>query len=402
MKYHDPFLFDTVETITSVEYEDSSALLEFSDTIFYPGGGGQPRDHGTISIHGEDLEVTDVIKQSQNQILHKIKLPSGYNVDITPGISVELRIDKNRRNQLVRMHTGEHLFMGSLLRIIPDIKVEKIRLEENESSLFLVPPKGHEITWEQIFKAEEIANNIIRQNRKVMIHLVTKDNVETKFPKARIKVERIKTDDIRVVEIDDHDFSACAGVHCTTTGFIGNFIVTKFNKVQDKYELRFQVNSLDKIFELSKYSRESASILKVNPAEVPIFTKQLLKEKDELKEKFRESLSDMKVETTNEKINDITLRFSDIPELDKKQTSDKLNEIFEEFNSKNEKQCLILFKENEKGEQFSMKISEEIGDTSEIIKELNIKGGGRGIFASGICDDKKEFIDKLKKYFERK
>ncbi len=199
MKYHNPFLFDSVEKIISVDFKDSFVLIEFSDSIFYPGGGGQPKDTGTITLDGEDFEVVDIIKQD-SKILHKIKLPSGSNINFTKGEDVELRINKNRRKQLVRMHTGEHIFMGSLIKNIPAIAVEKIQLNENESSLFIIPPNNKEITWQDIFKAEEITNNIIQQNRNVLIHLVNKEEVQTKFPNARIKLERIKSNSVELLK----------------------------------------------------------------------------------------------------------------------------------------------------------------------------------------------------------
>ncbi len=393
MKYQDPFIFESLERVISIERERDFAILEFTDTIFYPGGGGQPRDHGTIIINGIEYEVKDAYK-NKTSVLHKIEVP--YNIELIPGMAVELKIDKKRREQLTRMHTGEHLFMGSLLKIIPELQVEKIHLEEDESSLFIIPPKQREITWEDIFKAEKIANKIIQQDRKVSIHMVNRDDVKRRFPKARIKLDRIQSDTIRVIEIEDHDYSACAGVHCAKTSFIGNLIVIKFSKVQDKYEVKFKVNSAKDLFELSRYTRETASELKINPSELKEFTANLMKKNNEMKAKIRDLQSGKQLNIKEEKANDVTIRYSFVENFDKKQITDKLNENFDE---KKEKQLMLIFNKTDKGTQFSMKTSKEIEDAGKILKDTGMKGGGREQFAQGISEDPEKTINNLKSYF---
>lgn len=389
MKYHDPFLFESLETITSVEYEGDTALLEFSDTIFYPGGGGQPSDKGIIIIKGEEIPVMEVFKD-KTIVKHKIKVPK--NMDIKPGLPVELKIDSKRRQRLMRMHTGEHLFIGSLQRIIPEVKVDKIHLEEEESSVFVIPPKNRKLTWKDIFRAEENTNRIIKENRKVIIHLLNKEEVPKKFPNARIKLDLIKSDNIRIIEIDEYDYAACAGVHCTTTGFIGNLLVTRFNQAKDRYEIRFGVNA--DLAELSRYAREAASVLKVNPSLLVEFSQKLLQERDELKKSLREAISKEDINIREEQVKDVKIRYAEVENLDKKQLNDKLNDNFGKG-----REVLIIFNRTGKGTQFSMKISEKLGDISEIIKALHLKGGGKGSFASGLCENTSEFIEKIKSHF---
>jgi alanyl-tRNA synthetase len=282
--------------------------------------------------------------------------------------------------------------------MIPGVDVEKIDLGTEESSVFITHPKERELTWQDIFGAEEFSNRIIKENRKISIHLVDRDEARKRFPDARIKFDRIKSDTIRIIEIDNHDYSACAGVHCITTAFIGSIIATKFNKIQDRYEIRFKVNSNDEIMRLSRYAREAASALKISTPELVDFCRALQKEKDELKEKLRDSLLNKKIELKKEHAKNTVIRYSDCEGMDRKQITDKINELFAEEEGK---QALVLFNCSEKGTQFTMRISEELGDVSEMIKALKIKGGGRGSFASGMCENKEEFVKKIKTFFEK-
>jgi alanyl-tRNA synthetase len=398
MKYHKPFVYDSIQTIISVEsIVEGIVLLEFDDTIFYPGGGGQPHDTGYIIIQGEQFEVLEVSKKG-SQIIHKVRVYP--NSKIEAGLNVQMLINKERRLNLIKAHSGEHLFMGCLQQLIPEIKVDKIALEETESSLFVTLPQNKELSYESLLKAEKMANQIIEKDKPIKIHITNRDEISKgRFPKARIKLDKIMADSIRIIEIDNFDYSACAGIHCEKTSFIGNFVITKIIQNQDnKYEIKFKVDALNHLLRQNHIILELIKEHKINESEIIDEIKRIKTENENLKKKLRNIMNSLGIKIEEEKINDIMLRYAILENFEKKQLNDKFNEIYEEFKNK---QILIIFnKVDETKKQFILKMDNKIGDANNLIKELEIKGGGRDNFISGTYEDEHSTIKKIKKYFK--
>ncbi len=212
--YQEPFLHTLNAKVINIEEKDGFLLVELDDTIFYPAGGGQPCDTGIIKNNYFEGKVVDVSKKD-GKIVHKLKIIDG-TLKINDNITCNHNI--KRRLSLVRMHSGEHVFMGALLKTIKDIKVDKVRLDEDESSLFVICKN---LTWEQIFEAEKLANNVIKENRDIIVKEVSKEEAKS-IKGLRIKLDRIKSNKIRLVEVKDFDLAACAGTHALKTSFVGN------------------------------------------------------------------------------------------------------------------------------------------------------------------------------------
>lgn len=360
--------------ITNIEEKDSFVLVELDDTIFYPAGGGQPCDTGIIKNNYFEGKVIDVSKKN-DKIIHKVKVVDG-TLKINDNVVCQHSI--KRRLNLVRMHSGEHIFMGALLKTIKDIKVDKVRLDEDESSLFVI---CRDLTWEKIFEAENLANKIIKENRDIIVKDVTKEEA-AKISRLRIKLDRIKDEKIRIVEIKDHDISACAGTHALKTDFIGNFLVTKFNLVKSVYEIRFKTNVSEYLFELARVARKTASTIKKDIKEVPEFVENLMQENERKTIKLRELSSNLVKEFKEEKIGEINFVYNIFDEVEKKQLIDQAASL------KKEKTIVCFLNKLGDNAQIVLVVSEDSGfKANELLKNLiekfNGKGGGRDNFAMG-------------------
>ncbi|MFA4668218.1 alanyl-tRNA editing protein [Pyrococcus kukulkanii] len=91
-----------------LEIKDNALLLD--QTIFYPTGGGQPHDRGTIS----GVEVLDVYKDEEGNVWHVVKEPEKFKV----GDEVELKIDWDYRYKLMRIHSALHLLEHVLNEVL--------------------------------------------------------------------------------------------------------------------------------------------------------------------------------------------------------------------------------------------------------------------------------------------
>lgn len=393
MKYHN-HIYEDKQKIVSVEKQDSFLLIEVEDTIFYPGGGGQPHDTGIIKNNNFNGEVVEVFKQD-NKIIHKVKVSKG---NLKVGEHVILKINKENREKIIRMHTGEHVFYKSLEKAIKDLKLKKIDLDLEESSIFV---DAVNLTWDDVFKAEELANSLIEKDLPIIEHIMTRDEA-INFDKLRIKAERIKSDTIRIIEVKDFDYSACMGCHAKTTGFVGNILVTNFHQAKGGYEIRFKANVKKDLFELAKSARKTASFLNTSHDQVLDKIKKLIEESEQYKEKFRELSIMLLNNYKTEKIKNIDFIYAVVEDIEKKQLIDKLNELLKEktivcFISKQGERATIIINSSD---DLKLNTPELM---NKVLAKFNGKGGGKDSFAMGSVDSGKvdEFLKCLKEELQR-
>ena len=273
MKYYETFLFEDKSIVKSIEKKDNFLLIELDDTIFYPGGGGQPYDTGIIKTDSFNGDVVKVYRE-HGKIIHKVKPRQGT---LQKNDSVTIKIDEDRRIKLVRMHTGEHVLFKALEIILGKVTLKKIDLDEKESSLFINTKK---LTWDDLFKAEEMVNAIIEEDKPMIEKNYTKEEA-IKLGKLRIKPERIRSDTVRVVEVENFDWSACTGIHAKTTGFVGNLLITKFNFVKGSWEVRYKTNVKKSLYDLAKITRKAATLLGTDTDNILKSIKRLQEEKEQ-------------------------------------------------------------------------------------------------------------------------
>ncbi|MFA5888493.1 MAG: DHHA1 domain-containing protein [Candidatus Nanoarchaeia archaeon] len=266
--------------------------------------------------------------------------------------------------KLAMMHTGEHIFFKCLEKQVKELKLEKISLDEEESSLFVM---AEGLSWDIIFKAEQEANNIIKENKEVIAHETDKKGI-SKFPGLRIKLERIKEEKIRIIEIKNHDFSACSGEHCKSTGEVRNLLVTKFRKAPTGYEIRFKVDAEKELFGLAATARLAMDALGAEQDKVIPTIKNL---KDEL-ERCKKAMKSQKIEAKEELVNGFHFIYAVFEDMDKKLLIDKANELMKN------KSVLCFLNKSDTLQVVIMCSADSGKDASLIVKALNEKLGGKG------------------------
>jgi len=221
---HDGYIFEFEAIVDSVNGDD----VILNCTAFYPGGGGQVCDTGVI----RDCKVTEVSYDKDGNIVHKA--PKN---NLKVGEIVWCSVDWDRRYDLMRGHTGEHLLFGSLERQCEGLEVVKIYIAP-ESKYVIV---NKDLTWEQIKAAEEFANQAIRDNLTVTKSVMDRDDPD--LQNVRIKLDKIGEDEeITVVAIGDIDYSACSGVHVMETSELEMLVVDRKVKAgKDGWEIHFKI-----------------------------------------------------------------------------------------------------------------------------------------------------------------
>lgn len=195
-------------------------------SAFYPEGGGQPSDHGTLDISGEIYNVVKVSKIGK-EIFHTLdKNPHECN-DAVLG-----KIDTNRRNLHTRMHTALHILNGIVFTQFNGALVTGGQINSDGTGRmdFIL----HGVQNDQIRPLEAIVNNIVDENREVRISTMSYDEAMATSGMQRTADRSIpiESDDmVRIVEIVGLDKQACGGTHTKTTGEVGRI---RFMKIKNK------------------------------------------------------------------------------------------------------------------------------------------------------------------------
>ena len=183
--------------------------LALDGTVFYPEGGGQPADHGTLTLpDSARLTVTDVHEQG-GVIWHRVDaLPAAA----APGTAVTGRIDWAWRFDKMQQHTGEHILSGILHQMFGAENVgfhigsDAVRMDTS------VP-----ISAEGLREAELAANRIVWQNVPVLITYPTREELARMTYRSKKEIEG----QVRIVTIPGADVCACCGTHTAATGAVG-------------------------------------------------------------------------------------------------------------------------------------------------------------------------------------
>jgi alanyl-tRNA synthetase len=378
-RYQDAFLFEGTDKIVKLEVREGILLVQFEDTLFYPGGGGQPSDTGSVKSNDFEGLVIEVLKEN-GRIIHKIRPVHG---SLKVGESVLLIINKERRERLVRMHTGEHILYKSLENTVPDITLDKIDLNETESSLFV---KAKYLGWEDVLKAELMANQIISDNKKILKVEYSKEEVQN-LDKLRIKVERIASDSVRVVSIDGFDLSACTGTHADSTGYVGNILITRLNVTRGSYEIRFKTDVHEELFAFAGIAREAACVLGTDMVSVLPSIKKLKADIDEEKQRYRHLSQRLLEYYSTEVINGVNLVSNIVHDVDKKQLADKALALLKQ----NTIICFINKMEGKANVLLSASPDLRLDIPSILtvcLSKFGGKGGGREYMAMGSAEER--------------
>ena len=191
------------------QFHESPSLV-LDRTVFYPEGGGQLGDRGTLSISGTPIAVVDVQIDDAGDIHHLIgELPSSDVV----GAVASGEIDAKRRRDFMSQHTAQHMLSCTLLEIARAETVSS-RLGSEVSTIDIDVANLRE---ELALRAEDRVNDVVLEDRPVRTLFPTEGELG-KLPLRRPpKVE----DGVRIVQVEGFDLSPCGGTHCTRTGEVG-------------------------------------------------------------------------------------------------------------------------------------------------------------------------------------
>ncbi len=205
--FYDDWKLEQAEaTLISLDTSDGKCAAILDATPFYPEGGGQPCDLGTIG----GASVVDVVEKD-GLILHYIEPKDATKLKTG---TVKMIIDASRRRDYATQHTAQHLLSATILRLIGKPTLS-MHLGEEVNTIDVDAPS---IEAQDLQAAEEAVYEVIEADYPVIAHFCPPERIED-FPLRKRPPQGEEV--IRVIEIDGYDYSPCCGAHLTSTGPIG-------------------------------------------------------------------------------------------------------------------------------------------------------------------------------------
>jgi alanyl-tRNA synthetase len=204
--------------------EEAWAIL--NRTVFYPEGGGQVADVGTLVWKGGQARVVDVRRiMSGRFIAHRIRVEEGslrVGVHPEPDTLVSLRVDEWTRRKTQANHTATHLLHAALRAVLGESARQMGSLVAPDRLRFDYA-SSRPTTDEEIVEIERLVNEKILQDKRVSKSIKTMDEAKRRGAVAFFGEKYGER--VRVVEVGTFSRELCGGCHVERTGEIGSFKV---------------------------------------------------------------------------------------------------------------------------------------------------------------------------------
>ncbi|WP_267162309.1 alanyl-tRNA editing protein [Halovenus salina] len=230
---------DGTTEFTATVTEATEEYIVLDGTYFYPEGGGQPPDHGTLSWDGGEATVTDA-RKNHGDVRHYVESMTGEPP--AEGTTVDGDIDTQRREKLRRMHTAQHVVSRVVLDEY-DATTAGNQVHADRSRIDFEPADFDEADIERI---ERLSNEAINQDYPVTKANRPREAVEREVDEGRALLNLIpdSVDPLRVVEVEGFDMCPCGGTHVDSLGDVGHVdIVDCTSKGADVDRIEFQLEA---------------------------------------------------------------------------------------------------------------------------------------------------------------
>lgn len=263
--YTDPYLTEADAAVRSCTRTERGWELLLDRTVFYPTGGGQPCDLGTI----EDARVLEVCERD-GEVAHLCDAP------VQAGRTVRCVIDWARRFDLMQQHSGEHLVSGI---IHARFGYENVGFHMG-GEVITIDFSG-ELDPEELAQVERAANEAVWKNLPATVWYPAQE--ELKRLPYRSKKEL--TGAVRLVRFGDIDLCACCGTHVRATGEIGLIkllSVVRFHS-GSRIEMLCGGRALKYLNGILQQNREISGLLSAKPLETAQAVRRLCAEAEQRK-----------------------------------------------------------------------------------------------------------------------
>lgn len=220
--YQDPYIRSfSAKVVSQKKDENGNYYIELDQTAFYPTGGGQPHDAGTIDTI-KVLNVEDV----DGEVRHYLETELvNINADVHGVIDWERRFDH------MQQHAGQHILSAAFEQLF-GYKTVGFHLGSETLTIDL---ETENLLESEAIQAEELSNQIIIENRPIETKWVTEEELVNYNLRKETKVK----EDIRLVIIPNFDYNGCGGTHPRATGEVQAIKILDWERQKKKIRVQF-------------------------------------------------------------------------------------------------------------------------------------------------------------------
>ena len=271
--YNDSHLIEfEARVIDKTERVSGWTAVTLDRTAFYPTGGGQPSDTGTLN----GLRVVECIDNEDEGVLHMIQ---GRAPEI--GATVQGRVDWSRRLDHMQQHTGQHILSQAFVTLFnAPTRSFRVLDQSCEIDVDLANP-----ATEIIERAVELANNVIWEDRPITIHNVTPEEA-AELP---LRKDPAREGELRLIEVEGFDLTPCGGTHAHRTGEVGMIAVRHWERAKGLTRIEFVagVRALADYRRANKTARDVAALYSSARDDAAKLTSRVLDENKDLHRRVR-------------------------------------------------------------------------------------------------------------------
>jgi misacylated tRNA(Ala) deacylase len=216
--YHtNSFTYECTATVVAVEGDD----IALDATVFYPGGGGQMADRGTITWDGQDYPASVIaVHKRKDVVWHTLDYP-------VPAVGTEIvgTIDWDFRYQMMRTHTALHILCGIIWKEF-GIQVTGGQMYPDRARMDFAMEN---LDKQRISDIEEKVNEAIEADYPIRVYSLPREKAFAIPDLIRTKINLLspELEEVRIVEIVGLDLQADGGTHVNHTREVGGIHITK-------------------------------------------------------------------------------------------------------------------------------------------------------------------------------
>src|SRR6476646_9575101 len=285
--YNDSHLIEFDARVVDVTERVSGwTAIVLDRTAFYPTGGGQPSDTGTLN----GSRVVECIDDGERGVLHVVQGFAPARDTIVAG-----RIDWVRRLGHMQQHTGQHILSQAFVqRFNAPTKSFRVLESSCEIDIELANP-----TTEIVERAVELANNVVWEDRAITIHNVSAEEATA----LALRKEPSREGELRLIEIEGFDLTPCGGTHAYRTGEVGMIAMRSWERAKGLTRIEFVagMRALADYRRANKSARDVAAWFSCGRDDVGQHAAQLVEENKELRRQVR-ALEEMAAEVEAQRL----------------------------------------------------------------------------------------------------
>ncbi|MDR7000546.1 DHHA1 domain-containing protein [Neobacillus niacini] len=369
--YQDPYIQAFSSAILKQERDVAGNwYVVLEETAFYPTGGGQPHDIGTV---GGKAVIN--VEEIEGEVRHYLEEPLKESDGKFQGV-----IDWSRRFDHMQQHAGQHILSAAFDQLF---HYQTVGFHLGKETL-TIDIETETLTGDEVEKTEKLANQIILENRSIEVKWVTEDELSSYRLRKATKVK----EDIRLVIIPEFDYNACGGTHPKATGEVQAIKILDWERQKKKIRVQFVCGNrvLQQLHEKNKILMDLTRLLNAPEKEMGQAVIRLL----ETGKGLEKSLEQAHDQLLHYEARELLAKYKNqtIGEVYQNRTIQELQKLARLITTENGDSLVYLLSENEN--RLQMVCARGTARTENMktiigkgISLINGKGGGSDSFAQG-------------------